>query len=63
MLREDNAAETLLREGQTLGLMPRPLVTELEAGLDLVEEQAELLRRMRVKPDRNMNDLIRSRGG
>ena len=58
-----NAAERLLRKGQTLGLIPGSLVTELEARLHLVEEQAELLRSVRVKPDRKMNGLIRSRGG
>jgi tRNA uridine 5-carboxymethylaminomethyl modification enzyme len=63
LLREDNAAERLLRKGQTLGLIPGSLVTELEARLHLVEEQAELLRNVRVKPDRKMNGLIRSRGG
>ena len=63
LLREDNAAERLLRKGQTLGLIPGSLVTELEARLHLVEEQAELLRSVRVKPDRKMNGLIRSRGG
>jgi tRNA uridine 5-carboxymethylaminomethyl modification enzyme len=63
LLREDNAAERLLRKGQTLGLIPGSLVSELEARLHLVEEQAELLRSVRVKPDRKMNGLIRSRGG
>ena len=63
LLREDNAAERLLRKGQALGLIPGSLVTELEARLHLVEEQAELLRSVRVKPDRKMNGLIRSRGG
>jgi tRNA uridine 5-carboxymethylaminomethyl modification enzyme len=63
LLREDNAAERLLRKGQTLGLIPGSLVTELEARLHLVEEQAELLRSVRVKPDGKMNGLIRSRGG
>ena len=63
LLREDNAAERLLRKGQTLGLIPGSLVTELEAKLHLVEEQAELLRSVQVKPDRTMNGLIRSRGG
>ena len=63
LLREDNAAERLLRKGQALGLIPGSLVTELEARLHLVEEQAELLRSVRVKPDRKMNGLISSRGG
>jgi len=63
LLREDNAAERLLRRGQTLGLIPESLVTELEAKLLLVEEQAELLRSVRVKPDLKMNGLILSRGG
>ena len=63
LLREDNAAQRLLRKGQTLGLIPGSLVTELEAKLHLVEEQAELLRSVQVKPDRTMNGLIRSRGG
>jgi tRNA uridine 5-carboxymethylaminomethyl modification enzyme len=63
LLREDNAAERLLRKGQTLGLIPQSLVTELEARLHLVEEQAELLRSVRVKPNRRMNGLISSRGG
>ncbi|MGO9567999.1 MAG: tRNA uridine-5-carboxymethylaminomethyl(34) synthesis enzyme MnmG [Desulfomonilaceae bacterium] len=63
LLREDNAAERLLRKGQTLGLIPGSLVTELEARLHLVEEQAELLRGVRVKPGRKMNALISSRGG
>jgi tRNA U34 5-carboxymethylaminomethyl modifying enzyme MnmG/GidA len=63
MLREENAAERLLRKGHALGLMPGSLVTELEARLHLVGEQAELLRSVLVKPDRKMNGLIRSRGG
>jgi len=63
LLREDNAAERLLRKGQTLGLIPESLVTELDAKLRLVEEQAELLRSVRVKPDLKMNGLILSRGG
>ena len=63
LLREDNAAERLLHKGHALGLISGTLVTELEAKLHLVEEQAELLRGVRVKPDGRLNDLIRSRGG
>jgi tRNA uridine 5-carboxymethylaminomethyl modification enzyme len=63
LLREDNAGERLLRKGQALGLISGSLLAELEAKLHLVEEQAEFLRGARVRPDRRMNDLIRSRGG
>ena len=63
LLREDNAAERLLRHGQALGLISDSLVSELEAKMRLVEEQAQLLKGIRVRPDRKMNDLIRSRGG
>ncbi len=63
LLREDNAAERLLRKGRALGLISESLVAELEAKLLNVEEQAILLKSMRVKPDRRINDLIRCRGG
>jgi len=63
LLREDNAAERLMRKGHAVGLISDAMVTELEAKLILVEEQTQLLKGMQVKPGRKMNDLMRARGG
>ena len=63
LLREDNAAERLLRKGQALGLVPSHLVDELETKLRMLENNLRLLEGIRVKPTAKVNDLIRSRGG
>ncbi len=62
LLREDNAAERLIKKGEALGLVPSALVRQVEEDLGRVEEQTRKLESVRVRPE-EINDLIRSRGG
>lgn len=62
LLREDNAAERLLRKGREIGLVPAAMVKELEERMALLAEQLIQLEAVRFKPEQ-VNALIRSRGG
>lgn len=61
LLREDNAAERLMRKGNALGLIPSELMAEVESKQAMMERQVHLAEGTRVKPEQ-VNDLIRSRG-
>jgi tRNA uridine 5-carboxymethylaminomethyl modification enzyme len=63
LLREDNAAERLLSKGRDIGLISATEMSEHLDGLRIVQEQANLLENVRVRPEGPVNDLIRSRGG
>ncbi len=62
LLREDNAAERLLRKGRELGLIPDSLVRDLDEKLELVSAQMKAMEGVKVRPE-HVNDLLRSRGG
>jgi tRNA uridine 5-carboxymethylaminomethyl modification enzyme len=61
LLREDNAAERLIRKGHSLGLIPSELVAEVEEKLHMVNRHAKTMESVRVKPEQ-VNELMRSRG-
>jgi len=63
LLREDNAAERLMRKGEALGLVSPTLLACLERRVSEVSEQSKVLESVRVKPDETVNRLIRDRGG
>lgn len=63
LLREDNAAERLLRKGEALGLIPPRLVKEFQEKLKSIDNYMHELENVRVKPCEEVNRLIRSRGG
>ncbi|MBI4962336.1 MAG: tRNA uridine-5-carboxymethylaminomethyl(34) synthesis enzyme MnmG [Desulfomonile tiedjei] len=63
LLREDNAAERLLKKGESLGLIPSPLAQEFEERLTAIDNCLQDLESIRVRPDDRINDLIRARGG
>jgi len=63
LLREDNAADRLLHKGHALGLIPDSLVDRFERARESREELFERLQAVKVKPDAELNALIRSRGG
>lgn len=63
LLREDNAAERLLKKGEALGLIPSALVKAFESKQIAMEQQTRRLESLRVKPCEEVNELLRSRGG
>ena len=63
LLREDNAAERLLRKGEALGLIPSRLVKEFQEKLKSIDNYMHELENVRVKPCEEVNRLIRARGG
>jgi len=63
LLREDNAAERLLKKGEGLGLIPYAIAKELEEKLKSISNSLRELENLRVRPSEELNDLIRSRGG
>ena len=63
LLREDNAAERLLKKGRTLGLIPSHMLDELEAKMADLQRHIRYLETVRIKPSPAVNELIRSKGG
>jgi len=63
LLREDNAADRLLKKGEGLGLIPSALIKEFESKQIEMERQVHRLEGLRVKPCDEVNALLRSRGG
>jgi tRNA uridine 5-carboxymethylaminomethyl modification enzyme len=62
LLREDNAADRLLKKGWEFGLIPESLLRELDEKVELVALQIKAMEGIRVRPE-HVNDLLRSRGG
>jgi tRNA uridine 5-carboxymethylaminomethyl modification enzyme len=63
LLREDNAAERLLKKGEALGLIPSALIRAFESKQLEMEQQVLRLEGLRIKPCEEVNELLRSRGG
>lgn len=63
ILREDNAAERLLKKGEEIGLVSGPLVRSLEQNEQIVEHYLNSLQNVQIKPPDELNSIIVSRGG
>jgi tRNA uridine 5-carboxymethylaminomethyl modification enzyme len=63
LLREDNAPERLLATGRRLGLIDSELFEEFESRRACRDEEIRRLGEIQVKPEHQLNDFIRSRGG
>jgi len=63
LLREDNAAERLLRRGHELGLIPGHVIEAHEIRSRDLEKNIQLLDDVRIRPSDEINALVVSRGG
>jgi len=63
LLREDNAAERLLRRGHELGLISGHVIQAHEIRSRDLEKNIQLLDDVRIRPSDEINSLVISRGG
>ncbi len=63
LLREDNAADRLLRKGHSLGLIPDSLARRIEKRSGYLEAQLRSLEAIKVEPGPEVNRLVASKGG
>ncbi|MBI5250508.1 MAG: tRNA uridine-5-carboxymethylaminomethyl(34) synthesis enzyme MnmG [Desulfomonile tiedjei] len=63
LLREDNAAERLVKKGHLLGLIPAQLANEFDEKVRSVSRHIGMLEGAKVKPDREINGIVLARGG
>ena len=60
-LREDNADERLLEKAFELGLQTEKTLNDFRDKMKLVEEEFSRLNSTRIKPSKNLNDILASR--
>ncbi|MGO9118036.1 MAG: tRNA uridine-5-carboxymethylaminomethyl(34) synthesis enzyme MnmG [Desulfomonilaceae bacterium] len=63
LLREDNCSERLLSKGYEVGLISDSLMEAQSAGFRELDAQMQRLNEVKVRPSKEINALVTSRGG